>query len=192
MPPSLILEVLRITEAEMDLREETREVEQARDALADEYADRAQPLAGSQDSLAERTREVVRKIRELPNGEQEFAREIRLLTAVDGVMREAHELLLRPETGPVTIAAETEAIELLLQARRNRGGGGGGGSSPGGGNAGGNTNTPALALIGRGEADSAQEDQRTVVQSTGKSGRDFPEEFRAGLDEYFGTLEDGK
>lgn len=184
--------MLRITEAEMDLREETREVEQARQALADAYGKNAAPLARSQDQLAERTREVIRKIRELENGESEFAREIRLLSAVDGVMKEAHGLLGRPETGPVTIAAETEAIELLLQARRSSGGGGGGGSSPGGGNGGGNTNTPALALVGRGEGDQSKEDQRTVVQSTGKSGNDFPEEFRAGLDKYFGTLEDGK
>ena len=113
MPPSLILEVLRITEAEMDLREGTREVEQARPALADAYDDKAQPLAESQGDLGRRTREVVRKIRELPGGESDFAREIQLLTAVDGVMKEAHGLLRQPETGPVTIAAETEAIELL-------------------------------------------------------------------------------
>ena len=87
MPPSLILEVLRITEAEMDLREQTREVEQARSALADDYTEEAGPLADSQGSLAERTREVVRKIRELDNGESDFAREIRLLTSVDGSLQ---------------------------------------------------------------------------------------------------------
>ena len=33
MPPSIILEVLKITEAEMELRDATREAEQAREAL---------------------------------------------------------------------------------------------------------------------------------------------------------------
>ena len=49
-------------------------------------------------------------------------------------MDEATEILARPETGSPAIAAETEAIELLLQSKRiNPKGGGGGGSNPGGG-----------------------------------------------------------
>ena len=61
----------------------------------------------------------------------------------------------RRETGRDTLAAETEAIELLLQSRRAGGSGGGGGkssASPGGGN-GGTKASAALALSGRSAGD---------------------------------------
>ena len=62
-------------------------------------------------------------------------------------MDEATEILADPRPAPA-IAAETEAIELLLQSKRiNPTGGGGGGSSPGGGGQG-TTNDSALALVG--------------------------------------------
>ena len=54
----------------------------------------------------------------MPDGESEFAYEIDLLGKVAGVMGEATEILARPETGSEAIAAETEAIELLLQSQR--------------------------------------------------------------------------
>ena len=58
-------------------------------------------------------------------------------------MSDATEILARPETGGPAIAAETEAIELLLQSQRiNPKGGGGGGSTPGGGGTGTTTIRP--------------------------------------------------
>ena len=52
-----------------------------------------------------------------------------LLGMVSQVMNEATDILARPETGPPAIAAETEAIELLLRSKRiNPKAGGGGGS----------------------------------------------------------------
>ena len=189
MPPSIILEVLKITELEMDLREQTREVEQARNALAKaDYVEQAQPLAKQQDSLAERTNTVVNDIRELENGEQEFAKEIALLERVTEVMDEALEYLSQPDTGPVAIAAETEAIELLLQARRAGKGGGGGGSVAGKSNSGGDTDASALALAGRGEGAGAKIGPRTVDQVSGKGRREVPAELRPGLDAYFNEL----
>ena len=177
----------------MDLRELTREVEQARSALEEkeEYASESEPLATEQKDLARRTREVVKQIRELEDADA-FGREIQLLERVDEVMKEAHALLARPDTGLPTIAAETEAIELLLQARRNNSsGGGGGGSSPGGGG-GGDTDIPALALMGRGEGERDKVESRDVAQATGKTRDSVPPEFRAGLDEYFEKLEEGR
>ena len=93
-------------------------------------------------------------------------------------------------TGPETIAAETEAIELLLQSRRinPKGGGGGGGSSPGGGGTG-DTDEAALALIGLGNERNASVIARTVRQSTGTSGSALPAEFRQGLESFFEALE---
>ena len=185
-----MLEVLQILEAEVNLREETRVAEQARPALEkDEHGHQADKLSDTQDNLQVRVDKVTDRIRDLPDGESEFAPEIRLLLAVSGVMHEATGILARPETGSPAIAAETEAIELLLQSRRiNPKGGGGGGSSPGGGG-GGTTNDSALALLGGGVNDKEVREDHGVSQSSGDSGPTLPEEFRAGLDEYFNRLE---
>jgi hypothetical protein len=186
---------MKILEKEIALREETRTLEQARPALdLDDYGGRARPLAGTQDRVAELVVKATGKIRKLPQGASQFRGEIALLVRVEQVMREAHELLTRPETGSPTIAAETEAIELLLQARRQSGGGGGGGSggsSPGGGGAGDGAES-ALALLGRGNARNTTGEARTVEQATGVTGTHFPDEYRAGLDAYFNAYEGRK
>ena len=138
-----------------------------------------------------RTDDVTQRIRELPDGEQEFGKEIQLLTLVSQVMNEATEILARPDTGAPAIAAETEAIELLLQSKRiNPKGGGGGGATPGGGG-GGTTQDSALSLVGGGVNDKEVREDRGISQATGQSGPALPEEFRAGLDEYFNRLERG-
>jgi hypothetical protein len=192
LPPSVVLEVLKILEEEIELREETRSVEQARPALEIvKYQQEAQPLAQSQGELAQRVADVVADIRGIPEGEAKFPQEIGLLSQVEEVMREAEGLLQEPNTGPETIAAETEAIELLLQARRcnPKGGGGGGGASPGAGG-GGETEETALALIGLGDERNANYEVRQVSQATGTGGAALPAEFRAGLDAYFTALEE--
>ena len=65
-------------------------------------------------------------------------------------MNDATSILGRPDTGPEAIAAETEAIEILLQAERAnpKSGGGGGGSNPGGGGTGDTDASLALELYG--------------------------------------------
>ena len=69
MPPSIILEVLKITEAEMELRDATREAEQAREArTAEQVAAAAGPLAEEQEDLVLRTDNVIQDIREAPRG----------------------------------------------------------------------------------------------------------------------------
>ena len=192
MPPSIVLEVLQILEAEVNLREETRVAEQAKAAVkADEHKRQALRLSTSQKGIQDRTEKVTEKIRELPDGESQFPREIALLTRVAEVMGEAAEILDRPDTGRPAIAAETEAIELLLQSKRiNPKGGGGGGSTPGGGG-GGTTVDSAMALLGGGVNEKEVREDRGVSQATGESGPALPEEFRAGLDEYFNRLEKG-
>jgi hypothetical protein len=191
LPPSLVLEVLNILEDEMDLREETRSLEQARKALpGDDFSGQAGALAGTQADLSGRTAEVVFKISELPNGSSDFAKELKLLLAVKNVMDEAATILGSPDTGAPAIAAETEAIELLMQAKRQNpnGGGGGGGTSPGGGGSG-TTTESAIAQVGRGDDADATVEEREVEQSTGLSGRQVPAEFAPGLDKYFNRLE---
>lgn len=192
LPPSLILEVLQILEGEVNLREATRVAEQARPALTDEkHLEEATKLSQTQESLKDRTQVVVKKIQGLPEGDTRFPKEIDLLSQVAGVMFEAERTLGLPQTGPPAIATETEAIELLLQCKRiNPKGGGGGGSSPGGGGSG-TTQDSALALLGTGLNQNEKREHREVSQATGESSRALPEEYRAGLDEYFNRLENG-
>jgi hypothetical protein len=87
------------------------------------------------------------------------------------------------------LAAETEVIELLLKSKRiNPKGGGGGGASPGGGGTG-TTQDSALALLGAGLNQKEVRENPDTAQSVGETGAKLPEEFRAGLDEYFNQLE---
>jgi hypothetical protein len=192
LPPSIVLEVLQILEAEVNLREETRVAEQAKSAVkAEEHKRQALKLSGTQKEIQGRTEKVTQQIRELPDGEEQFPKEIALLTRVAEVMGEAAEILDRPETGSPAMGAETEAIELLLQSKRiNPKGGGGGGSTPGGGGTG-STVDSALALLGGGVNEKEVREDHGVSQATGESGPSLPEEFRAGLDEYFNRLDKG-
>jgi len=190
LPPSIVLEVLQILEAEVNLREETRVAEKAKPAVnASLHKEQATGLSKTQGELQVRVVKVNDRIRELPDAEAEFGKEIQLLNLVSQVMDETTGILAKPETGNPAIAAETEAIELLLQSKRiNPGRGGGGGSNPGGGG-GGTTNDSAIALLGVGANQKELREDHGISQSTGDSGDSLPEEFRAGLDEYFNRLD---
>ncbi|MEZ6132562.1 MAG: hypothetical protein R3C59_28180 [Planctomycetaceae bacterium] len=191
LPPFVVLEIMRILEGEMDLRDETRAVEQAHDGIEpDQYVQRAKGLAKTQDELHNRLLQVVVDIRTLPNGAESFAKELNIIETAVEVMGETTGILSEPNTGPKAIAAETEVIELLLASKRvnPKGGGGGGGATPGGGG-GGDTDTPALALYGPAADLKGHVRQRGVEQATGNSGDDLPAEFRDGLEAFFNAVE---
>jgi hypothetical protein len=190
LPPSIVLEALRILEAETNLREETRVAEQSKGAVDKEvHAKESDRLGQVQAGLETRTMELINRIEALPDGSEKFVKDIQLLGSVKLVMGEAAGILSESETGKPAIAAETEAIELLLRSRRiNPNGGGGGGSGPGGGGKG-TTTDSALALVGSGANAKEQRQSREVGQASGQTGSTLPEEFRAGLDEYFNRLE---
>ncbi len=184
-----MLEVLQILEAEVNLREDTRVIQQAKPAIPkSRFGDQAKTLSKTQHEIQDRVDKVTERIQDLPDGEVQFAREIALLQAVSHVMGEASDILARPETGSPAIAAETEAIELLLQSKRFGRGGGGGGPNPGGGG-GGTTTDSALSLIGRGTNEKEVREAQRTNQATGDAGATLPEEFRTGLDAYFNQLE---
>jgi len=185
-----VLEVLQILEAEVNLRETTRVAEQARPAMkSEDYDSRAKDLSDTQEQLRKRVDKVIDRIGELPDAAANFGKELQLLSEVSQVMIEATAILAQPDTGKPAIAAETEAIELLLQSKRiNPKGGGGGGATPGGGG-GGTTTDSALALVGSGNNDKEVKESRGVSQATGDTGASFPEEFRSGLDEFFNRLD---
>jgi hypothetical protein len=182
---------MKILAAEIELREQTREIEQARPQLeTNEFDQRSSVLQSTQQTLVERTDKVIEAIYDLPDGESVFAREINQLTQASLAMADAEVLLSKSETGKPTLAAETEAIEWLLQARRAGNGGGGGGGTPGDGKRSGtDLATSALAQLGNSTEKNATVVARENLQVTGKAGRDLPDEFRAGLDRFFEALE---
>jgi hypothetical protein len=190
LPPEIILKVMQALRDEMKLRDETRELENTKPAVEEEeFASRARKLGTEQDRIKEHTDTAIGDIEAIEGGRQKFGKEIALLSRVVEVMDEAAAILREPDTGAPAIAAETEAIELLLETKRNNpNAGGGGGANPGGGGNG-TTRSSALASLGPGGDPNANIKARPVGQATGRAGREFPEEFRSGLDSYFSNLE---
>ena len=187
LPPAIILEVLRIINREIQLREETREVEQAKKALtAEEYIERSKSLNETQKKLTSDSRKVAAKIRALPNaGERLIQAQLQKVTRATTVMEEVQEILAQPDTGPKAIAAITEVIEILLETRRIPNAPAVMKAPP--------TSSPALRLLGLGDdGNKAFIEKRAPRQATGKAGRILPEEFRQGLDAYFDALEGKK
>ena len=193
LPPEIVLKVMQALRDEIKLRDETREEESAKAALgSDQFLVGAKLLAEKQGGIATHTGGALSDILALPEGAAKFGKEVQLLNAVLAVMDETKGILGTPETGPKAIAAETEAIELLLQTKRmspKGGGGGGGGASPGGGGRAGSASSSALADLGPGSDANKTVTARPVGQATGRSGKEFPEEFKPGLDAYFNALE---
>jgi hypothetical protein len=193
LPPEIVLKVMQALRDEMKLRDETREEENAKPALpADKYADAATMLGGKQTDIDTHTEGALSDILALPEGETKFSKEIGLLKSVSSVMVDAEGILHTPDTGPQAIAAETEAIELLLQAKRSGNKrGGGGGTNPGHGNGPDSATEAALADLGPGADAQSIVSARLVGQATGRAGKAYPEEFKTGLDQYFSLLEGG-
>ena len=184
LPPEIVVAVMRIINREIQLREETRELEQAKAGIsADEYRNRSLALYDTQVTLTEDTREVASQINRLPNALEPLIQEqLAKVSRAATVMEEVEGILAGPETGPRAIAAITEVIEILLETRRVP-------------NALMVRNAPsataaALMLVGVGDDSSnAFIQNRSPIQATGKAGRILPAEFRQGLDAYFNALE---
>jgi hypothetical protein len=191
LPPEIVLKVMQSLRDEMKLRDQTRESENAKPALAvEQYRRDAQALGDTQSEIGDHTTSAINDIIALPGGETKFPKELSLLKNVVAVMADAHGILDTPDTGPNAIGAETEAIELLLQSKRSGSkGGGGGGSNPGGGGTAPSTSTAALADLGPGDDAQTVVAARPVGQDTGVAGKEFPDEFKSGLDAYFSLLE---
>ena len=184
LPPEIIVEVMRIINREIQLREETRELEQAKEAVSpNEYRERSIALYDTQITLTEDTREVEAQISLLPDAHERFIQnQLAKVANAAEVMEEVEDILAEPDTGPRAIAAITEVIEILLQTGRVP-------------NAPMITTAPpatvsALMLLGVGDdTGRASIENRSPRQATGKTGRVLPEEFRQGLDAYFNALE---
>lgn len=176
----------------MDLRSLTRETEESRRITPrDNYETAASLLSSEQMDLAARTDDVIDEIIALPNGEADFDRELGQLRNAATAMRDAEAELDWPKTGPMTVAAETEAIEHLLEARRGSGGSGGG-NQPGTGRKKGQTSASALALVGRANDALGKVALKDIASASGRSGEEPPAELRPMLDRYFESLNKAK
>ncbi len=190
MPPSIVLEVLRILNAEKDLRESTREAEQAREQMKTEaYSELAESLLVTQEDIADRTEAVLEQIKDLPEGEKKYAKQIAQISEAVVAMWDAADILSQPNTGPDAIGAETEAIECLLRAKRAKPGAKPGDSAAGKYQTGVDGGLAAMELEGDSDEDQAKVNDTYVGQSTGRAESDHPEEFKSGLDRYFELLE---
>ena len=190
LSPAVILEVLRILESEVNLREQTRVAEQGRGVTTpDEYMGEAIRLSEAQDLLRDRLDIVVQGLQGLPEGKLNFVAEIEILGMASAAMVDATKTLVSPETGPVAVAAQTEAIELMLRSKKvSPEGGGGGGGSAGGGD-GGETDQAAIAMLGRGLNALAQGRDSETELVVGRDRGEVPEQWREGLELYFDRLE---
>lgn len=194
VPPTVILEMLRVLEEEVNLREATRVTENARESIPrEEHEQKSRELSDTQRELQTRVSDVITKLNELVEQDGEYGQEIALFNQVVLVMEEAALMLQAANTGSETIAAETEIIELLLKSSRinPKAGGGGSAANPGQGGSG-TTEESALALVGTGINRNEQREARDITQSTGETGRSLPEEYRGGLDAYFSRLEEAQ
>ena len=64
-----------------------------------------------------------------------------------------------------------------------------GGANPGGGSGPASISEAALADLGPGSDEHSVANTRQVGQATGVAGKEFPDEFKSGLDSYFSLLE---
>ena len=200
----IVLEVLRVINREIELREETRELHQTvplaeRDENGNpkprkqgekeepewfaDYNKRAAGLSKTQQELAATSRNLVEQIKKLPRADHpKILGQIAKLTEAAKIMDEVEDLLDKPDTSPTTVAAIQHAIETLLAAGRLPNAPMIAKVPP--------SSTPALMLMGLGDGGSKVSiEKRAPGQGTGKTGRKLPAEFRAGLDVYLNKLE---
>ena len=173
LPPSIVLEVLQILEAEVNLREETRVAEQAQPARQGRGAQAAGRQALRAPRRASRTasRRSPQQIRELPDGESRVRQRDRAARpglGGDGRGDRDPRPARRPAARPSPPRPRRSSC-CCKSKRINPKGGGGGGSTPGGGGSG-TTNDSALALLGGGVNEKEVREDRGVSQATGDSG----------------------
>ena len=186
-----MLDLMRLVQREMTLRENTRQLEKAKESRPS-YKEDAVQLSQDQLGIG---RDVIRLAAKAFHPDiQERLRE------ASRSISDAATLLQKPQTDGETIAAETEAIEWLGKAAESSSQGGGNQSSgvaammemmmemqisnsPGGNAMGGVSSLASDEARGKSERDDTQ--SRKVSKASGAVGGDFPEEFREALGHYF-------
>ena len=180
------------------------------DDVSEKHQQGSEKVAGEQDELSADVQQLAL--------EQTVPKVIELLNEVEGIMDEATDRLLEPDTGGETIAAQTEIIEKIHEAAKERQ------KSQGGGAAGGAMMEMLERMMGQepgkskdgqaqpgdtsgtgkkgGASDSANEasegeytenaEERRVPKASGTAGRSLPAEFQKALDAYNRGLEENQ
>lgn len=194
---ALLLKLMRIVQAEEEVRSRTRHLENNRDDDL-RYTEKSHKLQDRQLGLRDLLGEVMAEVTH-PGATM-------LLKRVERAMLDAAGLLRVPRTDSPTIAAETEVIELLTASGGCEGKGGcsgagcmpslqgmglgmgnGAGAGGGGSNAGGTTDEQN-AFVG-GNATGKRSPDRSSERFAGKNLDNVPAEFRDLLQAYYNGLE---
>ncbi len=192
LPAAILLEILRIIYDQIDVRDETRTLAQVQpvdDAARQDVEERAAAQAVQQMSIQQRTLNTISDIRAIPGGIEKFKDELQKLNKAVQHMDDASAMLVDGQVTDAILAAQTAAIEALIESRRGGGGSGSGGGDSGSGSlAGGSTDRVPLDLVGPASDQGAKIQPRQAGEGTGKTGRVLPDEYREGLDAFLNKL----
>jgi len=103
----LLLAMIRMIQGEQNIRNKTRSLERNKPEMK-EYSEKADRIADEQDDL----KRMLENVKEKVDDQQA----VELLEAAGTAMKDAEQMLKKPQTDVETIAAETEVIELLSGA----------------------------------------------------------------------------
>lgn len=185
-----LMALLQLRQQEDSLRDRTDAIEQQKSSNAN-YGDDASAAATRQDEILQSLGEL-QEDAEFPVPGQDLGR-------IAKAMQDAKTLLNTPQTGAPTIAAETDAINLLdaaiLGLGKKSGNGmsglvgmmGLGGSSAGGSTAGGDTNRSNTTVPGSREG--AMAEARRILHASGGADSQVPAEFRDAIESYQRAIE---
>ncbi|MEO1615628.1 MAG: hypothetical protein AAFV88_07260 [Planctomycetota bacterium] len=144
-------------------------------------------LSEAQDLLRDRLDVIVDSLQAEPQGELNFAGEIEVLSAASQAMNEATQTLQSRETGAPAIAAETEAIELMLQSNKIKPDDSGSGSASSSQAAA--TKEAAMQLLEEALNPLAKQRRGETETSIGRSRDQVPERLREPVRRFFDQLE---
>lgn len=187
LSPKIILELMRVLESQVNLRAQTRVAQQGKQAMEpNDYMAEAVRLSEAQDLLRDRIDVVIDTLIAVPEGQLHFRGEIDLLGFASDAMVDATKTLVQPETGPPAIAAQTEAIELLLRSNKVNPDTS---SNSRQGSQGGTTDQAALTLLAEGLNEKAMQRDSETLMSTGAQNNRVPQVIQLGLQEYYQRLD---
>jgi hypothetical protein len=186
-----LLALMRLRQQQDQLRQQTAALDEQKTSSPN-YTSAAQDAASRQGAM----RDQVQSMQQDPSSPVPPAK----LAPIGKSMADAAGLLAKPETGPPTTNAQTDAVNLLdavidqmakssgqsaasLMAMMGMGIGGSGSGSTSGGT----TNKANVQIPG--SRDSAAPDQRTVIQAGGGDNSPLPGEFRDAIESYQHSIE---
>ena len=195
----LLLAILRMIQGEQNIRDKTRSIEKNKPEKK-EYSEKANRIADEQDDLYRMLQQVMEKVEDTPDA-------VELLEGAGKAMKDAEEMLKKPQTDVETIAAETEVIErlsgafqqsakqqqgkgkpgskmmaMLMQMLMQQQGKGKPGTKPGEG-AGGFSDDPNKRFTG---PDFHKNDpDRNVDQTGGTESINLPEEYKSAIEAFY-------